>query len=407
MKHRKLHQWLLHWHFIAGIIMLPFVLILAVTGGIYLFKNKVEQPILQNYKVIANSNQAKLSLQKQYDIATNYMKRKPNAMTVSKTNQATEFIWGRFSHKQSIFVNPYTGEITGKFSPKDTWMYKIRKLHGELLGGKFGTKIVELIASWMVVLILGGIYIWWPFSKGNKGLFTIRFNQGKRTLFRDLHAVLGFWFSLLLLLTLAGGFPWTDVFGDNFKWVQKATNTGYPKGWNGQKLASQNTSKTLSVDKMFSIANQQGLPGTLSLNFPKTANHTFKVSNKNLPLATQKSLLFNPYTGKLVKQFNWSDVGFLMRGRMWLMAFHQGEFGLWNFILMFIVAIGLTLLTLGAIFSYAYRKPADALGIPKVPNNYKLSIGIISTIVLLGIVFPLFGISILLIFIIQFIFKKG
>ena len=51
----------------------------------------------------------------------------------------------------------------------------------------------------------------------------MRLKQGKRILFRDLHTVLGFWVSLLLLLTLAGGFPWTDVFGANLKWVQKLT----------------------------------------------------------------------------------------------------------------------------------------------------------------------------------------
>ena len=29
------------WHFIAGLVILPFVLILAVTGGIYLFKDEI------------------------------------------------------------------------------------------------------------------------------------------------------------------------------------------------------------------------------------------------------------------------------------------------------------------------------------------------------------------------------
>lgn len=29
------------WHFIAGLVVLPFVLILAVTGGVYLFKDEI------------------------------------------------------------------------------------------------------------------------------------------------------------------------------------------------------------------------------------------------------------------------------------------------------------------------------------------------------------------------------
>ena len=37
MKNRQLNQWLWKWHFIAGLISLPFVALLAITGGIYLF----------------------------------------------------------------------------------------------------------------------------------------------------------------------------------------------------------------------------------------------------------------------------------------------------------------------------------------------------------------------------------
>ena len=40
MKYRyALNSWLWKWHFIAGLISLPFVFLLAVTGGIYLFKD--------------------------------------------------------------------------------------------------------------------------------------------------------------------------------------------------------------------------------------------------------------------------------------------------------------------------------------------------------------------------------
>jgi len=169
MKNRQLNQWLWKWHFIAGLISLPFVLLLSITGAIYLFSPDVEKDAVDSIQNLKEVQQQTVSYKEQFVLAEKTLKKKPNAIILSNdTSKSTEFVSGRFSHKRSVFINQYTGKVSGKFSPKDTWMYTVRKLHGELLGGKVGTKIVELIASWMVVLILTGLYIWWPFTKGYK-----------------------------------------------------------------------------------------------------------------------------------------------------------------------------------------------------------------------------------------------
>ena len=41
-------------------------------------------------------------------------------------------------------------------------MYFMSSLHGELLIGKYGSWIVELAASWAVVMIVTGLFLWWP-----------------------------------------------------------------------------------------------------------------------------------------------------------------------------------------------------------------------------------------------------
>ncbi|SOS48111.1 Peptidase [Tenacibaculum dicentrarchi] len=409
MKNRKLNQWLWKWHFIAGLVSLPFILVLSITGAIYLFNPDVESKEVAKIQDVENLHKTPISYQQQWENAKEKLKKKPSSMVINDNPQkATEFVVGRFSHKTTVFVNQYTGEATGTFSPKDTWMYTVRKLHGELLGGKVGTLLIELIASWMVVLIITGIYIWFPFAsfKDLKGLFIIRFNQGKRILFRDLHAVTGFWMSLLLLLILAGGLPWTDVFGSNFKWVQKVTNTGFPKTWSGRGLTSEVKEKRMTIEEMVAIANQQKLKGTVSIGLPKSAKSTFSVSNKTFPLTAQRKLHFNQYSGELIKAHTWSDVGFLMRGRMWVMAFHQGQFGGWNWWLMFGVAVGLTIMTVAGLFSYLYRKQKGSWGIPKVSAQFKVGKFIVFILVLLGVLLPMFGVSLLLIFLFEQVSKK-
>ncbi|WP_438422689.1 PepSY-associated TM helix domain-containing protein [Aquimarina macrocephali] len=407
-KNKKLNQWLWKWHFIAGLISLPFIIVLSITGGIYLFKADYEASKQKQIKEVIVQG-APISLQEQWGIANKNAIKKPNTMVLtSTTNQATEFISGRFGGKSSVYVNPYSGDISGEIITRDTNMFKIRKLHGELLMGTFGTKIVELIASWMVVLILTGLYVWWP-ERGRKikGVFIPRTNQGKRIFFRDVHSITGIWISGLLLLILAGGFPWTDVVGKNFKDLQRITNTGYPTTWKGHQLQSKDKGDALTLDQMVAKAEALHLPGTVLVHFPKGPKSIFSVSNLNPSnLDTQKKIHFDQYSGRQILSNNWNDVGVLMRGRMWVMAFHQGEFGAWSWWLMLLTAIALTIMSISALVSYIMRKRKGDWGVPKVPVTFKIGYGVIALIGILAIVFPLFGISLLLIIGTEYLTKK-
>lgn len=406
-KNEELNKWLWKWHFIAGLISLPFVLVLSVTGLIYLFKDDFEASKHKHItEVVAEGNP--ISFQEQWDLANKKAVKKPASMIIPISgNQATEFISGRFDEKTSFYVDPYQGKSSGEIISKNTDMFKVRKLHGELLMGNWGTKIVELIASWMIVLIITGLYVWWPAGKGKlRGFIIPRINNGKRTFFRDLHAVSGFWLSILLLIVLAGGLPWTDVFGSNFKWLQDATNTGYPSTWNGKQLCSGAIGKPLTLDQMVIIAKEQSLPGTVTIDFPKNPKGTFSVSNELFSdLQEQKMIHFDQYTGKQLLKQDWGDVGFLMRGRMWVMAFHQGQFGKWNWLLMIFIASVLTIMSVSAIVSYLLRK-RKSWGVPKVPSKFKVGRYIVVIVSILAIVFPLFGISLIFIIIIEYFRKR-
>lgn len=409
MKNKSLNQWLWKWHFIAGLVSLPFVLMLSITGIIYLFRPDYEEPRQQHIKKVEVLG-TQLSLEKQLQIAKSISKHPINSVEISTTpDQATAFVSGRFGGKSTLYINPYTGQNTGRITIKKTDMNKVRKLHGELLTGKFGTKIIELIASWMFVLILTGLYVWWP-QRGwqLKGYFIPRTNLGKRTLYRDIHAIGGFWVSILLLMTLAGGMPWTDVFGNNFKTVQKATHTGFPPAWMGIGVTSNATNgKIVSLDAIKQKVDDLQLKGLVSIELPKNSKGTYAVSNI-IPqdLASMEKVHFDQYSGQKVMHLNWDDIGFLMKGRLWFMAFHQGEFGTWNWIIMFFTALLLMIMSIAAIVSYLLRKSKGNWGIPKVPTSFKTGKALVCIIIILGIVFPLFGISAFLIWIWEFFYKR-
>jgi len=392
-------------HFLAGIVVVPFVILLSVTGIIYLFKDNYEKSLLQSYSAYEPKGKS-LSYEQQLHIAQINWSKTPEAIVVSKSqDQSTQFTSGRFSHKSSVYINPSNGAVLGKVNVSETNMHKVRKLHGELLLGSFGTKIIELVASWMFVLILTGIYLFWPRERGIKGLFTIRTKASKRIFFRDVHTFLGFWFSSLLILILMGGFPWTDVFGAGYKWIQKSTNSGFPSTWQGKGLTSKNNqSRAISLDVMIQKAEALNLDGEVSLSFPKSSNGVYTVTNQTTNFSQMKSIHFDQYTGQIVAQNSWADIGFMMKSRLWLMAFHQGKFGTLNFVLILVTALALTFLSFAAIFSYSKRKTEKGLNLNE-NIKVKMSLAPILVICILGVVLPLFGMSLVLIFFMNSIFS--
>lgn len=392
------------WHFLSGIIALPFIVLLSTTGIIYLFKDTYEQKDVLSYKEVAVTSKS-LSYQQQWEVAKTQTEQHLSSMVIPKAdNQATEFVSGMFETHHSLYIDPYKGVATGIIETRSTDMYKVRKLHGELLLGSYGTKIIELIGSWMVVLIITGLYVWWPKDSWRlKSYFIPRIKSGRRTFFRDAHAITGFWLSALFLLILAGGLPWTDVFGGGFKWIQEQTQTGYPTTWNSysQNNYAQGT-EMVSLDAIVEKANSLQLPGTVSVSFPKSEKGVFSVQNTYYKdLSKQSKYHFDPYSGKLLKEHTWADVGILMQGRMWVMAFHQGQFGQWNWILMLITAFLLLAMSLSAIISYCLRKRKNSLGVPKVPKKFSLGIGMCIIIGFLCLLLPLFGLSVIIILIFE------
>lgn len=403
---KNLYSWIWKWHFIGGIVSLPIVALLAVTGIIYLFKEDYEAPKYKDIKTVEVQS-TRVSYQQQWEVAKKSWDKAPNAVVVPQSiTSATEFVSGRFSHKSGIFISPYTGEVSGKIQLDETDMHQVRKLHGELLLGSYGTKVVELIACWMVVLLITGVYIFWPRERGLKGLFIIRTKSTKRVLYRDLHTVTGFWFSLVLLLILAGGLPWTDVFGSSFRWVQEKTNTGYPSTWEGRAFTSEVKEKALPLDTMIKKAKSLNLGGEVTLHLPLSDTSVFSVSNQTSDLETIRMFHFDQYSGELIHSHTWEDIGSLMKIRLWVMAFHQGQFGLWNWLLVLFTAVALIVLSISALLSYLKRKSKGSWSIPKVPEKLNVGIVVPILIIILGIVLPLFGLSVLVIGFLTMVFPK-
>lgn len=406
-KNLDLNRWLWKWHVIAGLITMPFMLLLALTGVIYLFKADVNEQIYHStlYNEAPKQNAVKLNYNEQLSAAMAYTDNRIAAMVIPVSDErSTEFeVKGKGHAKKLLYVNPYTAENLGEIDSKQTLMHTVRKLHGELLLDTPGTLVIELVASWFLVLILTGVYVWWPSkSNGAGGFFTIRMNKSKRLFWRDLHAVSGFWVSILLLATLAGAMPWTDVFGSNLKWVQAQTDTGYPKNWRNAKglvssLPENINTPALTIEQVVTIANERNLAGKVKVKLPSAKSGVYTIANRSLWLSDQEVIHIDQYSGDVILAYTWDDVGILMDLRQVFMRFHQGEYGLVNWIVMLLVGLTFFIMNLAGTISYLKRKNKGDWSIPKVPSRFNVDAFLVVFIIFLGLLFPLFGASIVLI----------
>lgn len=394
---------------------------LCITGSIYLFKDNYNDYRYQDARFVDTSSSVSMaSYQEQLETAQEFSDHPIMSVTLATdAKHATQFRKHAKGHARNlVYVNPYTNEVSGTFEQPESLMYTVRKLHGELLLGQAGSLIVELVASWFIVLAISGIFIWWParsFTDQNGslrkgGFFTVRRKNGKRIFWRDMHSVLAFWMSIFMLIILAGGIPWTELFGDNLKWVQKQTDTGYPKHWrNAKGLSSQITSEkqtSLALDKVVEIANAKNLEGTLTIKLPQDAKGVFSVSNTAFWLEQQQVLHIDQYSGELIKALTWQQVGILMELRQVFMRLHQGEYGKANLVAVLLIAMTFFIAILASLVSYFLRKPKGELGLPKPPDGFKPDKLVLAVIVILALLFPAFAISVTLICIISLFLQR-
>lgn len=139
---------------------------------------------------------------------------------------------------RDVFVSPQ-GRVLASLDPECRIMEVVQRLHGQLLIGKKGSWLVELAASWAIVMILTGLYLWWPKGRGAAGVIWPRLSAGRTALWRDAHAVTGFWVSGLAMILLLTGLPWADVWGSAFKAVR--AEMGWVKGVQGWTIGGRPT----------------------------------------------------------------------------------------------------------------------------------------------------------------------
>lgn len=222
------------WHFMAGLMVIPFAIILAVTGAIYLFKPQFEAA------VEARINQRAMMLAEETlpadRLLASALETYPGAammkyvIATSPDDPTVEIDLRTEAGPRTLWIDRSSGEVLHDTSTPGRFMNVVKRIHGTLLAGDAGSLVVEIMASWMIILIVTGVFLWWPRGVSGWRFFIPDVSplRGRRELFRRLHGTLGAWAGGLILVMLISGLPWTQVWGAGYGMAKQAMGLKEP-----------------------------------------------------------------------------------------------------------------------------------------------------------------------------------
>jgi len=437
-----LRQRLWRWHFFAGLIVCPFAILLSITGSIYLFKPQIDSYVEGKINATAPIVDEKAEILQADQLVSGLLDKYPNAtfkvFTQAKANDRTVEVELRHASGQlEIFwIDQLTGQVLDSAISQKRFLAIIKDLHGELLLGNRGSYVVELMASWMIILIITGVYLWLGSSSKKtqehskwRRWFVPQLRLEKvRSGYKNLHGVIGIWFTLPILVLLLSGLPWTQLWGSGFKQLQDYM------GWEDHPqfkliatvidendLVEENSSlweissdihahhfnasfessprseyQRLELRPLTTVAEfliNENLVPPVHIYPPNGKNQSWSVQSMSQQRSQRVIINFDPLIVEEVSRIEFADRHPVKRLVSHGISLHEGAlFGLLNQLLGLMTAIAIIALSsFGLVIGWLRRPRGELAPPPKV--NAPLPMALFVLIVAMGLLLPAAGIS--------------
>ncbi|MEA3543105.1 MAG: PepSY domain-containing protein [Pseudomonadota bacterium] len=396
------------WHFYAGLIVLPVLALMAVTGALYLYKPELEAlaypvrlpsaqgPMLPPSWIVA-------AAEKEAGAKATQLLRPASDAESWRVITGTEG-GGTITH----FVDPRDGRVLGAMRDGGV-MQTVKTLHSLTIAGPVGNRLVEVVAGWAIILCVTGLYLRWP--RSGRPALAVRGSVRGRLFWRDLHGTLGFASATLILFLAITGMPWTDVWGGGLRAVIAANGAGRPPmkvnpwahaakealPWTLRERDAPvgHAARDIGVDAVAEIAARRGLRAGYQLFLPAEPGAPYLVTAMTIRADDARAITIDASSGAVVQDMNWRQFGRGAQVVEWGIATHQGQqYGEANRLLMLAGCLCLLLLCVTAPVLWWKRRRDGRLSAPP-PASPGARRTVAGLMIALGALFPLTGLSML------------
>lgn len=375
------------WHFYAGLLVLPVLMLLALTGGIYLFHQEIDSALRRDLERVAVRPIATAPSDWAVAAGSVATGRLAQVIPPAAPGQAARLIV-EDGVRTTVYVDPADASVLGLVRDGGFTEW-IKKLHSLKHFGEIANILVEIVAGWAIVLVATGVVLWWPRGRSG-GVVSVRGRPRQRLFWRDLHAVTGVFVGGVIVFLAVTGMPWSAVWGDNVRKWTNAAGLGRPKppaaeaAWSHDhagkglpwalqdgQLAAPGAGLGLDAAVARVQASDLGRPFTLSI--PREPGKAWSASHMPGPVEGTRTLYLAPDDGRVLADIGYDRFGPAAKAIEWGIAVHQGEqYGWPNRYLMLAGCIAVWLLGVSAIVMWWKRRPTGRLGAPPRPADRRV-----------------------------------
>ncbi len=416
---------LVRLHFYAGILVGPFLLITALTGFVYALAPQVENALYRDTMFVESSGTT-VPLGEQVTAARDRQPEgtllavRPAAGPGDTTRVLFDVPGLGESERLAVFVNPANAAVTGELTaygssgalPFRTWL---SRLHANLHLGEPGRIYSELAASWLWLVALAGLVLWWTGRRTGSRVRVERSGSARRRTL-SWHGVLGTWVILGMLFLSATGLTWSRFAGENvtdlrssLAWKTPAVSTALTAadhvGHEGHTMPGGEVDPVVGEwDQTLQSARSAQLDGPLEITAPKKAGTSFVVQEIGKAWPTQAdAVAVDPMSGKVVDVVRFADYPLAAKLSRWGIDAHMGMlFGVVNQLVLLIVAGTIVAMVIWGYRMWWLRRPTRShtlrFGRPARRGAWReLPIPALLTVLVLavgaGLFLPLLGVS--------------
>jgi uncharacterized iron-regulated membrane protein len=415
------------WHFFAGVLVVPFLLLLATTGLVMVYYTSVETPLGERLVVNGAEGYSTSPIEQLAAAAAALPAATPTLYIPAPTaNSTVQIELVQAEDAYVVDIDPYSNRVMRIVDKNHTPYAWAHRIHGSLLLGDAGDVILEVVAGLAFLLIVTGPYMWLRQRKPASGQ-----ESSRRSSWRRWHLYTGLYSAVVLCFFLLSGLAWTDIWGGKFvqtwgsfpaeRWGPIAlagTNHGamnhgsakeVPWGLEQTPLpastahahhAAPGGHSAVTLNTIDTLARAIGFGPRYRINLPQSTDGVYTISSTSMVGDTdvpgdERTVHVDQHSAEIVAEVGFDDYSALAKSMAVGVAVHQASMGWWNIALNVLACAAVIFLCVSGTFLWWLRRPANSRWLPVAPRTAGLPIRSALTVLLvvMGCMIPLLGLT--------------